>query len=71
MTFESTFIYYFDCALGNWDTEVYTFEDPLTGKENRSLESFGIWFLMVFLLINTVILLNFVVAILGDTFTTY
>ena len=35
------------------------------------LRVLGTWFLMFFLLVNMIILLNFVIAILGNTFAEY
>mmetsp|Transcript_27175 Transcript_27175/g.41348 ORF Transcript_27175/g.41348 Transcript_27175/m.41348 type:complete len:138 (-) Transcript_27175:1023-1436(-) len=60
------FYFYFESALGNWGTDNYCGPDS-----QPELCSFGTMYTFVFLLINTVLFLNFVIAILSSTFAYY
>ena len=66
-TFYQAIILYFEVSLGNWDNSIYC-SDP-------SVPSFycqiGIFFNVVVLLVNLVLLLNLVIAILSSTYAYY
>lgn len=62
---QTSILYYFQCSLGDWDYDIPK------GMEDGFIVQVYEWFLMVFLLINMIILLNFVIAILGNTFAQY
>ena len=78
---QPTIIYYFESSLGNWDVSAY--DSVKSDEESHALitagtkmdvidlQGFGVWFLMFFLLVNMIILLNLVIAILGDTFNKF
>lgn len=55
-------VMYFESALGNWDMSVYS-----ASKEG----AFAIYFHCLFLTLNMILLLNFVIAILSSTFASY
>lgn len=69
-SFVDVFFMYFDSSLGSWDPSVYNgrdiFGDPMNMQTN-----IGMVFLAIFLLINLVLLLNFVIALLSGTFSNY
>jgi hypothetical protein len=61
---------YTESALGEWDMDVYNQENEL-GDDLKTVKVIGRYFHMIFLLINTVLMLNFVIAILSSTFKNY
>ena len=65
-----TFTIFFESALGEFDTSVYH-EVNEVGERNYTVETAGVLYHMVFLLINLVLMLNLVIAILGFTFNKY
>ena len=65
-----TYIFYLNCALGNFNTSAYDAYDQ-DGTKIESVSNRGVIFLFIFLLFNMVIMLNFVIAILGDTFNQF
>ena len=72
----TSFLYYLSAALGGYDFSVYTVEVEAeaskVAKENaKSLEEFGILFLIVYLFVNLIIMLNMVIAILAEVFSLF
>jgi hypothetical protein len=67
---DESFIIYFEAGIGAWDTSVYYAQNP-DGSQDEELLQLGIYYMMIFLLINLVMLLNYVVAILGSVFEKY
>ena len=67
---DSTILYYFQASLGDWEVSAYERLDK-EGNMDNVTKFMGTWYLVFFLIINMVILLNFVIAILGNTFTVY
>jgi len=65
-----TFVFFFEASLGEWDGEVYH-EPNEEGEVNKSLETIGVLYHMLFLLINLVLMLNLVIAILSNTYKSY
>jgi hypothetical protein len=65
-----TILFYFEASIGNWDTSAYDKTDK-NGKIDIVVKLMGTWFLVFFLIFNMVILLNFVIAILGNTFSEF
>lgn len=68
--FFSSLQIFFEAALGSWDANVYRGND-IYGEPLTELRIIGLVFNMIFLLINMVLLLNFVIAILSATFTKF
>lgn len=64
------FIYFFESSLGTWSVRAYHGVD-FTGADLDDLQSIGEIFHSVFLLINMVLFLNFVIAIMSSTFAYY
>lgn len=62
--------FYFNASLGDWNTNVYVGYSS-RGNELASLRTIGVAFNSFFLLINSVLMLNFVIAILSATFTRF
>jgi hypothetical protein len=56
--------------MGEWDMEVFTGTNE-NGEDLETIKVIGTYFQLVFLLINTVLMLNFVIAILSSTFNKY
>ena len=61
---------YLQVSLGSWNTSIYK-GVGITGKEIDYLFQFGRLFHVTFLLLNNVLLVNFVIAILSATFAVY
>ena len=61
---------FFDASLGAWSDSVFVGKD-INGDDLTYLYYFGITFNCIFLLINSVLLLNFVIAILSATFARF
>lgn len=65
-------VFYFQASLGEFEKEAYnayaTAEDKKNDKPIKAIRLVGMWFLVFFLLTNMIIMLNFVIAILGNTF---
>ena len=59
-----------ESALGEWDMSVYDGQSH-TGDDLTTIHTLGKYFQMIFLLINTVLMLNFVIAILSSTYKNY
>ena len=59
-----------ESALGEWDMEVYNGKG-IDGEDLHTIHRIGKYFQMTFLLINTVLMLNFVIAILSSTYKNY
>lgn len=64
-------IFYFEAALGSWDTKPYCLPTSFNGEPNDFLCQFGVVYTVLFLLINLVLLLNLVIALLSSTFAFY
>ena len=63
--FEDSFIYFFQAALGEFDLDIFA-ETYLPARP--LLHKLGIYFVLVFVFINLVILINVVVAMMSDTY---
>ena len=59
-TLESAVVMLFETAMGNWNFRIY---DDLEDKKY-----YGIFFHVIIILVNTLLLLNFVIAIMTDTY---
>jgi hypothetical protein len=68
--FFSVFYLYFESSLGTWDVSVYCGTD-IFDNDLSHLCGFGKIYTFIFLLINSVLFLNFVIAILSSTFAYY
>lgn len=66
-TIENSIIYWFQACLAVWDLTQFNYTNT-DGSTNSSYYFFGVIFLGVFVLLNVILLLNFVIAILGTTF---
>jgi hypothetical protein len=78
-TFQSlwpSFVFYLSCALGGYDFSVFLAEPEENAtqlaKDNaKSLYEFGIIFMVFYLFVNLVIMLNMVIAILAEVFSKF
>ena len=74
-TFPETLVYFIQAALGNYDLETFVIAPKDDTEEQveiaEGLSQLGIYYMLVFLLINMVLMLNFVIAILGNTYSLY
>ena len=57
-------------SLGAFDVSMFEGENH-SGGELKDLRTLGIFFTCFFMLINTVLMLNFVIAILSDTYSKF
>ena len=66
-TFDKGGIYWVNCALGDWDLEIF---DQLIEKTPPSpyLRDYGIYLVIIYSFINVLILLNVVIAMMADTY---
>jgi disulfide bond formation protein DsbB len=58
---------FFYSSLGQWDSTVFDGVGP-TGEPLIHMKILGMGFLIIFLIINLVLMLNLVIAILGSVF---
>ena len=66
-TFEQTLIFFLESALGNWDMDVYAGTND-HGEPLELVGKLGTYYQIIFLLVNLVLMLNFVIAILSSTY---
>lgn len=69
-TFHNSIIYFYQASIGTYTTDVFLGLDH-NGDESTELYDFGVIYLVIFILINVVLLFNFVIAILSSTFAFY
>jgi len=62
---------YFEASLGNWDSSVFCLTDEGNKITNPATCTLGKVYICVFLLVNLVLFLNFVIAILSSTYAHY
>lgn len=62
-----SFQYFISSGLGEFDYAVFELVDEVHGRHEQLYQS-GVWFNILFLLINLVLMLNFVIAIMSSTF---
>ena len=61
---------YFQTSVGSWSNSVYTSHD-INGNVIDGLYTVGVLYNMLFLMLNNVLLLNYVIAVLSSTFAKY
>lgn len=61
---------FYESALGQFVTEVYHKENE-EGERNYTIETVGVFYHQIFLLVNLVLMMNLVIAILANTFNKY
>ena len=68
-SFDSSLFYWFECAFGGWDLSMY---DAYLEKQppSENLRRFGIVFNLLYVAIQLIVLVNMVIAIMTDTYTT-
>jgi hypothetical protein len=75
-SFPQTLTYFIQASTGNYDLDVFM-NEPKDDGSDEDLESaeflsrVGSYYMLVYLLINTVLMLNFVIAILGNSYSLY
>ena len=67
---EQIFFYYIEAALGEWELSAYAATNKL-GEDLQTVQKIGVYFHICFLLINTVLMVNFIIAILSSTYNKY
>ena len=70
-SFNEVLVYYFESSLGNWDANKYCEVVEFTGEKNELLCTIGMWYTIIFLIINNVLLLNLVIALMSAVYTKY
>lgn len=60
--FNSSIVYFIEASLGNFDLENFA-------SNNENMRIFGEWFHILFLLFNLILMLNLVIAILSESFS--
>ena len=71
-SFETTMIFFIEAALGKYDLSIFEVS-PVNETEEaidraNFLSQFGIYFMLVYLLINIILMLNFVIAIMNNSY---
>ena len=78
--FEGVFMFFIQASIGSYSMSVFTMESESAEElgldidqdvfddQAKFMTNFGQYFMIVFLLINLVLMLNFVIAILSSTF---
>jgi hypothetical protein len=69
-TLTSATIYWLQAIMGNFSMKTMIGNDP-QGNPMVELENLGIAYTFLFLIVNLVLMFNFVIAILGNTYSTY
>lgn len=69
--FIQVLIFYYESALGSWDTSPYCDIIEFSGEADDFLCTFGIIYTVLFLLVNLVLVLNLVIALLSSIFAYY
>ena len=64
------FYFFTEAALGEWDMGVYAGSNHI-GEDLQTIQTLGRYFMIIFLVINPVLMLNFVIAILSSTYKNY
>ena len=65
--FKTGGIYWVNCALGNWDLEIFDILLELP-TPSPNLRDYGIYLVVIYSFINVIILLNVVIAMMADTY---
>ena len=65
LNMEEGFIFWIESSLGNWDVGIF---DHLIDEGKPTQRLIGVWFLLTFVLINLLILVNVVIAMMADTY---
>ena len=68
---ETVFIYFFESSLGQWDMTVYENENEVEGEDLTVIIAIGKYYQIFFLLVNLILMLNFVIAILSSTYQNF
>jgi hypothetical protein len=69
-TLDTALIYWFQAAIGSFDLGTMELMDK-DGNRMEFLYDFGVIYTLIFLMANLILLFNFVIAILSDTFSIY
>ena len=64
-TFENGFIFWIKAALGDWDIEVFNVYEELNMPVKNKM---GVYFTLIYVFINLLVLLNVVIAMMADTY---
>lgn len=67
---KNVFVYFFEASMGSWSMKVF---DGVNSQGNKIpvLKTIGQVYMVIFILINMVMMLNFVIAVLSSTFAYY
>ena len=68
---ETVFIYFFESSLGQWDMTVFENETLNEGEDLSVIIQIGKYYQILFLLVNLILMLNFVIAILSSTYANF
>lgn len=68
---ETVFIYFFESSLGQWDMQVFENTTLIEGEDLTVIVSIGKYYQIFFLLVNLILMLNFVIAILSSTYQNF
>ena len=67
-TIDEGLIYWLESSLGNWDIGIFDSYLEDNGNDQKTMRFMGIAFVMAFVLINLLILINVVIAMMADTY---
>jgi len=70
-TLFKVWLIYFESAMGSWDLSVYDSKKFGHKGNNNEISLFGRTWHIIYILLNVVILLNFIIAILANTYAVY
>ena len=75
---KDTFFYFLQAALGSYDFDTFDMSSVLDGDDDdvkinnaKRLSSFGEIYLVLYLFVNMILMLNMVIAILAEVFTRF
>ena len=64
-TFLSSITYFYQASFANYDLEIF---DVYTDRGQNFMKQFGRWFVLLFVFVNALILINVVIAMMADTY---
>ena len=64
-TFLSSITYFYQAAFVNYDIEIF---EVYTDRGQNFMKQFGKWFVLSFVFVNALILINVVIAMMADTY---
>ena len=63
-------VFYFETSIGSWSLKAYKGYDD-DGNELTTLYTIGVVYHIIFIMLNLVLMFNFIIAILSGTYAKY